>query len=260
MSAYIPTSPVQSGGLVLARRPVLIVASKGSLVPMAMLAALFALYSSGASALLVLGAAVLGGIGGLGSLIVHELGHVRAARRLKGVRAVRVSLLWLGAGTKFEGAYSNGRDQARVALAGPAASFGLAVVLFVAAFTPIVPRPAQYGVFGLALLNLTIAVVSLIPVHPLDGHKVLVALFWRLFGSERRARSILRRAGKAWLLVEGVACAVLVVERPLFGGCVLAVGFAIYVQKWLTVRGPTLHRRRRRRPATPLATEIARSR
>jgi Zn-dependent protease len=260
MSAYVPSTPICGEGLVLLRRPVPIVASKGSLVPMAGLAALFALYSSGASVLLVLGAAVLGGIGGLGSLIVHELGHVRASRRLNGVRAVRVSLLWLGAGTKFEGAYRSGRDQARVALAGPAASFGLALVLLVAAFMPIFPRPAQFGLFGLALLNLTIAVVSLIPVHPLDGHKVLVALFWRLSGSERRARFILRRAGKTWLVVEGIACVALVVERPLFGGCVLAVGVAIYVQKWLIVRAPNLYRRRRQRPATPLATEIARSR
>src|SRR6478735_3992033 len=98
MSAYIPNSPVRSQGLVLARRPVPIVASKGSLLPIAMLAALFALNSAGASALLVLGAAALGAIGGAGSLIVHDLGHVRAARRLKGVRPVRVSLLWLGAG------------------------------------------------------------------------------------------------------------------------------------------------------------------
>jgi Zn-dependent protease len=260
MSAYVPSTAVRSRGFVLARRPVPIVASKGSLVPVVMLAALFALYSSGASALLVLGAAVLGGIGGLGSLIVHELGHVRAARRLKGVRPVRVSLLWLGAGTKFEGAYRSGGDQAKVALAGPAASFGLAVVLFVVAFMPFFPRPAQYGLFGLALLNLTIAAVSLIPVHPLDGHKVLVALFWRFSGSERRARSILRRAGKAWLLVEGITCMVLVVERPLLGGCVMAVGAAIYLQKWLSVRGASLHRLRRPHPATLRATEHASSR
>jgi len=260
MSAYVPSSPVRGEGLVLLRHPVPIVASKGALVPMAMLAAVFAVYSSGAATLLVLGAAALGAVGGAGSLIVHELGHVRAARRLKGVTPVRVSLLWLGAGTKFEGAYRSGRDQARVALAGPAASFGLAVVLLVAAFMPIFPRPAQYGLFGLALLNLTIAVVSLIPVHPLDGHKVLVALFWRLSGSERRARSILRRAGKTWLVVEGIACVALVVEKPLFGGCVVAVGAAIYLQKWVSVRGASADRRRQPRPATPLATETARSR
>src|SRR5947207_147054 len=199
MSALPPIARLRGGTVVLARHPVPIVVSKGSVVPVAMLAALFALYSSGAPMLLVLGAAALGGLGGSLSLIVHELGHVGAARRLKGVKPVRISLLWLGAGTKFEGKYRSGRDQVRVALAGPAASFAFAVVLMVSAVMPM-PRPLQFGLFGLALLNVVIAVVSLVPVYPLDGHKLVVGLLWRALGSEGRARSIVRRVGKAWLV------------------------------------------------------------
>jgi Zn-dependent protease len=168
MSAPAPAL-ARERGVVLARYPVPIVAGKGSLVPVTLLAGLFALYSAGARPVWLLGAAALGAVGGALSLIVHELGHVRAARRLKGVNVVRVSLLWLGAGTQFEGAYRSGRDQARVAIAGPAASFGFAVVLLVTAFMPM-PRPIQYGLFGLGLLNLAIALGSLVPVYPLDGY------------------------------------------------------------------------------------------
>ena len=154
---------------------------------------------------------------------------------MKGIKAVRVSLIWVGAGTKFEGAYRSGRDQARVAIAGPAASFAFAVLLLVSAFMPM-PRHVQYGVFGLALLNFAIAVVSLLPVYPLDGHKLLVGLLWRVTSSERRARKIVRRAGRTWLAVEGLGCVALTVERPTLGCWVLALGAVIYLQQRLTTR------------------------
>jgi Zn-dependent protease len=245
MSAVVPTARLRRDGVVVARSPVPIVVGRGSFVPVAMLAALFAVYASAARVDLILAAAALGGIGGAASLLVHELGHVGAARRLKGVRPVAISLLWLGAGTKFEGAYRSGRDQARVALAGPAASFGLALLLLFGALMPL-PRPVQYGLFGLALLNVAIALVSLLPVYPLDGHKFVVGLLWRISGSEQRSRHLVRRAGKAWLVAEGLSCLVLAVERPALGGLAVAFGASIYLQKRLSVRGA-----RRRRPRQP---------
>ena len=231
-----------------------IVVGKGSLVPLAMLAGLFALYSSGASMLLLLGAAALGGVGGGVSLIVHELGHVRAARRVRGIKPVRISLLWVGAGTKFEGAYRSGRDQARVALAGPAASCAFAAALLAIALMPM-PRPVQLGIFGLAILNLAIGIFSLLPIYPLDGHKLLVGLLWRRTRSQGQAKAILRRAGGVWLVVEGIACAVLAVEKPVLGSVVLASGVLLLLQKRISAR-----RRQTPRRASFRATKSARSR
>jgi len=232
MSAVLPVPRVRGQGIVLAHYPVPIAVSKGSLVPLSLLAAVFALFTSGAPTLLVLGAAALGGLGGAASLIVHELGHVGAARRLMGVKPVRLSLLWFGAGTRFEGAYRSGRDQATVAIAGPAASLALAVLLVASALLPI-PRPLALGLFGLAVLNGAIAFVSLLPVQPLDGHNLLVGLLWRIAGSEPQAQTSLRRAGKALLGLEAVGCAALMIEKPLSGSCVLAVVAALYLQKQL---------------------------
>ena len=90
----------------------------------------------------------------------------------------------------------------------------------------------------------TIAVVSQLPVHPLDGHKLLVGLVWRASGSESRARSLVRRAGKAWLGVEALGCLVLLVEKPALGGMALAFGAAVYAQRHLGSR-----RRSGQRPA-----------
>lgn len=111
--------------IVLSRRPVPIVLTRGGVLPIVLLAAGFALYSAGARPLLVVSGALVGGLGGAVSLIVHELGHVRAARRLEGVRPQGVSLMWMGAATEFHGAYRTGRQQVRVALGGPVASLGL---------------------------------------------------------------------------------------------------------------------------------------
>jgi hypothetical protein len=114
--------PPRSAKVVLVRRPVPIVVTFGGIVPIALLACLFVAYSASASPLVRLAAAVIGGLAGAASLVVHELGHVRTARRVGGARPTVVSLMSLGAATRFEGAHRNGREQARVAACGPAAS------------------------------------------------------------------------------------------------------------------------------------------
>jgi Zn-dependent protease len=209
-----------------------IVVTRGGLVPIVFLALSFAVFTLGAGPLLVFGAAALGGLGGALSLIVHELGHVRAARGLKSVRPQRVSLICLGAATQFEGAYKAGREQVRVALGGPAASFAFALALTLAVALP-APRAFQYGCFALALLNAAIAVLTLLPVHPLDGHKLVVGLIWCLSGGEAKARKIVRRIGACCIALDLSAAAYATVERPLIGVFVVLVGSAAYGQKYL---------------------------
>jgi Zn-dependent protease len=232
----------------VSRGPVPIVLTRGGLVPITVLAVSFAAYSVGARPLLVVGAAALGGLGGALSLIVHELGHVRAARRLQGARAARVSLTWLGAVTQFEGAYRSGREQARVALGGPAASFAFAVVLILGIALPM-PRALQYGCFGLALLNVAIGVLTLIPVHPLDGHNLIVGLVWCVVGTEARARRIVRRVGLCCVALDVSATGFVLVEKPLIGLFAVLMGAAAYGQK-LLIRGPRPVRAARTSPKT----------
>jgi Zn-dependent protease len=157
---------------------------------------------------------------------------VRAARRVEGVRAERVSLFWLGAATQFEGAYRSGREQVRVALGGPAASLVFALVLTFGSVLPM-PRPLQYGFFGLALLNATIGVLTLIPVNPLDGYKLVVGFVWCLAGGEARARSIVRRLARTLIALDVAAATFVLVEKPILGGFVIALAAAAYVQRKL---------------------------
>jgi len=223
---------------VLVQWPVPIVVSRGALVPLGVFALLFVAFSGGSKPSVLAAAAVLGGVGGVVSLIVHELGHVSIARKLSGVRPERVSVMCLGAAAHLDGSYRNGREQARMALGGPEASFAFALALTVPLFLP-APTSLKIGALGLALLNVGIGALSLLPVHPLDGHKLVVGLVWWAVGSEARARRIIKRVGMGLLAVDFTMVVIMLAERPVLGASVAAVAAVAYGQKHL-VR--TLHR------------------
>jgi Zn-dependent protease len=93
------------------------------------------------------------------------------------------------------------------------------------------------GALGLALLNLGIGGLSLLPIHPLDGHKVIVGLVWWAVGSEERARRIIKRVGTGVLVVDLAFAVLLLAERPVIGLTVIAVAAVAYGQKRL-LRAP----------------------
>jgi Zn-dependent protease len=221
---------------VLARWPVPIVLSRGALVPLGLFGLIFVAFSGASKPSVLAATALLGGVGGVVSLIVHELGHVSVARRLSGVKPKKVSVMCLGAAAHLEGSYQNGREQARIALGGPQASFALALALAVPVFLP-APTGLKVGALGLALLNLGIGGLSLLPIHPLDGHKVIVGLVWWAVGSEERARRIIKRVGTGVLVVDLAFAVLLLAERPVIGLTVIAVAAVAYGQKRL-VRAP----------------------
>jgi Zn-dependent protease len=175
-------------------------------------------------------AALLGAIGGTASLLIHELGHVRAARRADGISSAVISLFWLGAATRFEGKYEDGGQQWRVAVAGPLASFVVAISLVAACLLPM-PIQVKAAVLLLALFNVVLAVLNLLPAYPLDGHNLAVGLLWAATGSERKARRLLRRIGIGWAAVEVPAAALFVVERPHLGLVVSALAVSLVMQK-----------------------------
>ena len=218
------------------RWPIPIVLSRGALVPLGVFALIFVAFSGTSKPSVLAAAALLGGVGGIVSLIVHELGHVSIARRLSGVTPKKVSVMCFGAAAHLDGSYRNGREQARIALGGPEASFAFALALTVPLLLP-VPAGLKVGALALALLNAAIGALSLVPVHPLDGHKVIVGLVWWAVGSEDRARRIIKRVGTGLLAVDLSFAVLLLAERPLLGATVIAFAAVAYGQKRL-VRAP----------------------
>jgi len=218
--------------------PVPVTIGRGGFLPPLVLGALFGGFGLEVGLQVVL-ATVIGVTAGTASLLVHELAHVRAARAVAGIRAVGISLFWLGAGASFEGAYCSGRDQVRVAAAGPLASFGVAAALLPILLTPI-PETAKKLLFVVVLLNVVLAVANLIPASPMDGYRIVTGLLWSALGSERSARNLIRRVAKVWVGVEVVATAAVLVERPLLGAFMAIVGVSLFGQK-LAVRSRSAH-------------------
>ncbi|MDP3994631.1 MAG: site-2 protease family protein, partial [bacterium] len=95
------------------------------------------------------------------------------------------------------------RDSAIISFAGPLANILLAVLLSLILRTILSPfSPAVYFsqlIFALIQFNIVIAVFNLIPVHPLDGGKILVGLLSNETG--RKVDLILNQYGTILLLM-----------------------------------------------------------
>lgn len=158
-------------------------------------------------------AAVVGtGVFGL-SLLAHELGHAVAARR-DGVGVDGITLWLLGGVARLTRQAPSPAAELRIALAGPAISGLIGVVLVAAALAT---RGSDGGelaravVLWIGLVNGLLAVLNLLPGAPLDGGRVLTALLWRRGGDAEHARLLSGRAG----LVLGVGLGVVGVAELL---------------------------------------------
>jgi Zn-dependent protease len=200
----------------------------GGLVPVLFFAAFFAAFAK-YTGIPVGAAALLGAVGGMVSLFVHELGHVRAARKISGIRSAKVSLFWAGATTRFEGKYATGREQMQVAIAGPRASFAFGGGLFLMCAFPI--SHFRGMVFALALFNVLIGLLNLLPTYPLDGHKLAVGMLWSATGSEGQAKRIIRRIGVCWAALELPSAVALLFARPQVGIVALVLVGSVMAQK-----------------------------
>jgi Zn-dependent protease len=112
------------------------------------------------------------------SIVLHELGHARQARR-EGMEVSGVTLWALGGVARFTGTLPSAGAELRIALAGPVVSLVLGGA-FVALAAILRPRSAVDGVVAwLGYINLLLLVFNLIPALPMDGGRVLRALLWR---------------------------------------------------------------------------------
>jgi Zn-dependent protease len=128
------------------------------------------------------------------SLVLHELGHARQARR-EGMQVSGITLWALGGVARFTSMFPSASAELRVALAGPFVSLVLGLV-FVALAALLQPGSAVDGVVAwLGYINLLLLVFNLVPALPMDGGRVLRSLLWGARGDLARATSIAARVG-----------------------------------------------------------------
>lgn len=138
------------------------------------------------------------------AMVLHEMAHAEAARRL-GYRLTAFKLMPYGAALvgEFEGA--SAADETKIALAGPFCNVCLAVLF--AALLGLVSE-TYFFAYEFVFANLFLAAVNLLPVFPLDGGRVLLALL-SLKIPRQRAYKRMRIAG---FVMTAVLCALFVLS------------------------------------------------
>jgi Zn-dependent protease len=138
----------------------------------------------------------LHGVAAAGTLllcvILHELSHALVARRA-GVAVRAITLHLLGGVSELDDEPPTPRAEAAIAIAGPLASFVIALAAF-AARAGAVPGTSAWAYLGyVALANALLGGFNLVPAFPLDGGRVFHALLWAMTGGRDRATHLASR-------------------------------------------------------------------
>jgi Zn-dependent protease/predicted transcriptional regulator len=164
------------------------------------------------------------------SLVTHELAHAVVARR-DGVAVKGITLWMLGGVSMLESEPPSAAAELRMAVAGPATSVAIGVgfgVLAVAAGALALPELITGSLSWLATINVFLGLFNLLPAFPLDGGRVLRAVFWIRLGDQTRATEAAVRAGR-WaaygLMGLGVLLAMTV--SPLSGLWLVFLGWYV---------------------------------
>lgn len=157
-----------------------------------------------------------------GSVLAHELSHAIVARRF-GLKVDGITLFIFGGATALEGDSRSPREEALIAVAGPATSIAIGAVCL--GLGLVVGQPQLGALIGwLGFINIALGVFNLIPGFPMDGGRVLRAVLWRLGGDPLRATRHAALVGRV-LAYALVAVGVFMALQPgsLFSGLWLAL-------------------------------------
>ena len=169
------------------------------------------------------GVAVATAILFFGSVLAHEFSHALVARRL-GLKVEGITLFIFGGATTIDEDSRTPREEALIAIAGPATSLLLGAVLL--GGDVVIDQPQLAALLGwLGFINVLLGLFNLIPGFPMDGGRVLRAILWRVRGDRlvaTRNAAIVGRAFAYLLIGVGVFLAL----RPggsIFSGVWLAL-------------------------------------
>ncbi len=161
-------------------------------------------------------------------LVVHELSHSLVARRA-GIAVKRITLFLFGGVSELVEEPRSSGVEARMALAGPAASLALGTICFASYRLLValgVSSVAWAPLLTLTVVNTVIACFNLAPGFPMDGGRVLRSFLWWATGDRLLATRIAAALGVAlavsialsgiWLAVDGSLSGLWLVVLGLF--------------------------------------------
>lgn len=163
-----------------------------------------------------------------GSVLLHELGHSLIAKS-QGIEVNSITLFLFGGIAAIDQESKTPGQAFQVAIAGPAVSFGLYVLLTLCVTVLALPEPIEVLFSNVAQINLVLTLFNLIPGLPLDGGQVLKAAVWKATDSRLKGVRWAARAGQilGWTAVGGGLLAYLAQPSLDLIWIVLIGGFAI---------------------------------
>ena len=132
------------------------------------------------------------------SVLAHEITHSYIAKKEE-IEVREITLFIFGGVSQLVKEPDDPRKELKVAIAGPISSLVLAFLFWIISkMTSQIPNLLLFtGLLSyLAFINLSLAVFNLIPGFPLDGGRVLRAVYWKKTGSLKRATRIASDTGK----------------------------------------------------------------
>jgi Zn-dependent protease len=132
------------------------------------------------------------------SLALHEAAHGIAARQA-GVGVIGVSLSMFGGATTLREIPGTPGAVFRIAAAGPLASVVCALIAIIVHVVLIESDGEPLSIAGaavVAMVNLVVALINLLPGRPLDGGHILEAAVWKVTGRRARAAKLATVAGR----------------------------------------------------------------
>jgi Zn-dependent protease len=154
------------------------------------------------------------------SVLIHELTHSYIANK-EGIEVREITLFLFGGVSQLVKEPEDPRKELKVAIAGPISSLVLALIFWIISkMTSQAPNLLLFtGLLGyLAFINLSLAIFNLIPGFPLDGGRVLRAIYWKKTGSLKKGTQLAAGAGK-WIGVAIILVGLLMVlTGNLMGG------------------------------------------
>jgi Zn-dependent protease len=185
--------------------------------------------SAGSSTPFIL--AVASAVGFFGSILLHELGHALVATR-NGIGISSIQLWIFGGMARMDREADSAGVEARVALAGPAVTGLIFVVLMVGGvaaggwheFSHAALIESTSGASGvlammawLASINLLLLVFNLLPAFPMDGGRVARAIAWKVTGDRNAATKFAADLGRIFGYVFIAAGVYMTVTDSIFG-------------------------------------------
>ena len=166
------------------------------------------------------------------SVLIHELAHAALAR-LEGVDVLEIVLHPFGGLARLRHEPETPRAEFRIAAAGPAASFVLALVFgaLIAVANSAGAPLFSTALYLLATFNFLICVFNLFPGYPLDGGRLLRAYLWRSGRDINEATVLTGRCGQViggMFVAVGLFLAIFRTDDLLTGFWLILIGLFLY--------------------------------